>query len=83
MEDPIDRIFKAGVGAHQSLYPASDHPYSFSELVASVGDVAYLVETSKREVVMRIIPATYIAYSLPAEDYKVNDPYKHPHAKRS
>lgn len=68
MEDPIDRIFKAGVGAHQSLYPAPDDPNSFSGLVASVGDVAYLVETSKLGVAMVIIPDTYVVYSLPAED---------------
>ena len=68
MEDPIDRIFKGGVGPHQSLYPASDGPNSFSDLVASVGDVAYLVEASKRDAVMGMIQATYIAYSLPAED---------------
>jgi hypothetical protein len=45
MERPIDHTFKAGVIVLQGLYPASD-------VVASVGDIEYLVKTSKSGVVM-------------------------------
>ena len=42
MERPIDHTSKAGVAVLRSLCPASNDPNSFSDVIASVGDIAYL-----------------------------------------